>query len=294
MSRLCADILKQNPEGIKRCEVGHGNYVCIARCEGKDYVVRCNTETGAYDDTIFWLGRLKSVSVPVPEVIAHGRTEECEYLILEYIEGEDLGEVYPALSDKDKRCIAREVAEIQQKAAQLQVEDLPVDWAWGNWIVEMLDRAESRILAGGYFDVGKVSRLREEMKKLEEYFSSVEPIAYLDDISTKNLLINNGRVSGVIDVDWIGVGDRLTFAALTGMALLNMELSCNYVDYLLDEMQITTEERRAFLFYKLIFCVDFMGERGMQFFDKRVEVNDRIIDRLNGIYDSLWGEWLAY
>ncbi|MDO4333695.1 MAG: hypothetical protein Q4C58_13555 [Eubacteriales bacterium] len=40
-----------------------------------------------------------------------------------------------------------------------------------------------------------------------------------------------------------------------------------------------------------MYCVDFMGERGMRFMDKTIEVNEQIIDRLNGIYDKLWDEW---
>lgn len=47
-------------------------------------------------------------------------------------------------------------------------------------------------------------------------------------------------------------------------------------------------EKKAFLFYTLMYCVDFMGERGMQFMDKAVEVNETIFDRLKGIYDRLW------
>lgn len=44
--------------------------------------------------------------------------------------------------------------------------------------------------------------------ELAAYFARVEPVAYLDDISTKNLLIHEGRVSGVIDIDWMGVGGQ--------------------------------------------------------------------------------------
>lgn len=40
-----------------------------------------------------------------------------------------------------------------------------------------------------------------------------------------------------------------------------------------------------------MYCVDFMGERGMQFMDKKVQVNEQIIVRLNRIYDGLWREW---
>ena len=50
-------------------------------------------------------------------------------------------------------------------------------------------------------------------------------------------------------------------------------------------------ERKAFLFYCLMFCVDFMGERGMQFGDKTIEVNDAVVDRLNRIYEELWEEY---
>lgn len=37
-----------------------------------------------------------------------------------------------------------------------------------------------------------------EKGKFEEYFAGVKPVAYLDDISSKNLLIHNGRISGIM------------------------------------------------------------------------------------------------
>ena len=58
--------------------------------------------------------------------------------------------------------------------------------------------------------------------------------------------------------------------------------------------KLTEEERRAFLFYTLMYCVDFMGERGMLFGDKRIEVNEQIVKRLNDIYDQLWRDWCEW
>ena len=40
-----------------------------------------------------------------------------------------------------------------------------------------------------------------------------------------------------------------------------------------------------------MYGADFMGERGMQFLDKKVSVNESIIKRLNDIFDSLVEEW---
>lgn len=83
----------------------------------------------------------------------------------------------------------------------------------------------------------------------------------------------------------------MTYVALTNMALLNLGYDTDYVKYILEEMQVSDVQRKAFLFYTIMYCVDFMGERGMQFMDKTIEVNGQIVDRLNKIYDTLWYEW---
>ena len=214
------------------------------------------------------------------------------YLILTWFPGEDLGIVYPQLTWEEKRGIANAVVEIQNRVAALPVEVM-ADWSWwDSFVQDMLDRAEQRIRKNAYFDTEKVDRLRTAAEKLRPYFDCVQPVAYLDDISSKNLLIHEGRVSGVVDIDWMGIGDRLTFAALTRMALLNMECDCDYVNLLLEAMRPDAAQRRAFEFYTLLYCVDFMGERGMRFGDKQVPVSPEIVDKLNGIFERLWAEWI--
>lgn len=288
ISQLCMQCLSKNPQSIERCAVGQGNYVYIVECMGVKYVVRCSLEPNAYHDTIYWLGQLSSIEIPVPRVIAKGKFEEYEYLILNYFEGKDIGLVYTQLTDDDKKEIAREIVAIQNKVATLTLENVEPNWTWRADVEDILERAKERIAKNGYFDVEKVDRLWELMKQFDDYFACVKPIAYLDDVSTKNLLIHNGRISGIVDIDWMGIGDKLTYVALTNMALLNMEYDTDYVEYILKAMKITDVEKQAFLFYTQMFCVDFMGERGMQFMDKTIEVNEQIIDRLNGIYDMLW------
>ena len=280
--------LEESPQSIERCAVGQGNYVYIVECAGVKYVIRCSAEHNAYQDTIYWLERLSFIDIPIPKVIAKGKFEEYEYLILTYFEGSDLGLVYTQLSDSEKKEIAKEIVSIQNKVAAIPLENVEPDWSWRAEVEYTLERARERITKNGYFDVEKVDRLGELMEQLEDYFANVKPIAYLDDVSTKNLLIHNGRISGIVDIDWMGIGDRLTYVALTNMALLNMECDTDYVEYILDEMKISDAERQAFWFYTIMFCVDFMGERGMQFMDKKVEVNEQIIDRLNRIYDQLF------
>jgi aminoglycoside phosphotransferase len=279
--------LQHMPQSFKRCAVGIGNEVYIVECDNGKYIFRCSTEENAYAETIHWLTELSVFNIPIPKVLFHGTYGEYQYLILDFIPGEDIGLVYTTLTTEEKKQIAKNVMDIQRKVARLQLTE-DTSWSWQDFVNEMLDRAVDRITQNGYFDIGKVTRIREEMMALDGYFSMVKPVTYLDDISTKNLLIHNGAVSGVIDIDWMGVGDNLTFIAMTYVALKNMDCETDYVDYLLEERGCTDEERRAFLFYCLMFCVDFMGERGMQFGDKTIEANNTVIDRLNRIYEELW------
>lgn len=293
ISQICLEHFSERLSAIERCAVGQGNYVYMIECAGTKYVFRCSAECNAYSNTIYWLEKLSSIEIPVPKVIGKGKVEEYEYLILSYLEGKDIGLVYSQLNDEEKSAIAKEIVHIQEKVAKLELEDVGTDWSWCKFIHYMLDRAKERIAANGYFEVEKAERLKKEMVRLKEYFEAVKPVAYLDDVSTKNLLIHHGRISGIIDIDWMGIGDKLTYVALTNMALLNLEYDTDYVKHILEEMRVNGVEKKAFLFYTLMYCVDFMGERGMQFMDKTVEVNEQIIDRLNSIYDKLWEEYMT-
>lgn len=292
ISELCRKYLLQVPQHVRRCNIGQGNFVYIVTCAGEKYIFRFTAECAAYESTVHWLRELEALDIPVPKVIHQGTHGNDSCLILTYIEGEDIGLVYPSLSTNSKKEIAKEIVRIQNQVSKLPLQDIPEDWHWRSFVCDLLERAEARILQNGYFDVEKVKRLQDEMEVLSDYFDTIQPVAYLDDISSKNLLIHNGRISGIIDVDWIGIGDKLTYVALTNMALLNLEYDTDYVSDILTEMNLSKTEQIAFIFYTLVYCVDFMGERGMQFGDKTVEVNSQVIDRLNRIYNTLWDNFL--
>lgn len=280
--------LYQIPQEIERCAVGIGNYVYIVKCDNSKYVFRCSTTNDAYVDTIYWLKELSVLDIPISKVLFYGQYKEYNYLILNFIEGKDIGLVYQDLTGAEKKKIAKDIIEIQRRVSHLPLEYVGDTWSWIHFIDDLLERADKRIVRNGYFDNRKVEQLKEQKTCLEEYFADVKPIAYLDDVSTKNLLIHNGQVSGIIDIDWMGIGDNLTFIALTNVALLNMNYETDYIDYLLEERGCNDLEMKAFWFYSLLYCVDFMGERGTQFGDKKVEVNEKSIKRLNQIYEMLW------
>lgn len=281
---------KQRVVQIERCSVGLANYVFIVSTAAGKFILRCSKDKDAYKAAVCWMKKLSVCEIPIPVVLSEGRYRDYFYLILSYIPGDDIGNVYCKLNDNEKKQIAREVVAIQRKISEIAI---PSDaaWTWNRFIDEMLNRAEDRIKRKHYFDVSKIYVIKRLQPEIQKYLDQVKPTPYLDDISTKNLLIHEGRLSGIIDIDWMGTGDMLTFVALTKVALLNMDQDTRYVDFLLDEIHPDTTEYKAFLFYCLIYCVDFMGERGMQFLDKTIPVNENIIQKLNDIFDFLMKEW---
>ncbi len=292
IEKICLKEFQKLPEQIQRYGTGQGNYVYRIDFADNSYILRCSPEPEAYRTTAHLLGELLKYDLPVPQVLAQGQEEGFDYLLLSCIEGSDLGDIYKELTSEEKRLIAQELVRIQKKIASLPFRPSIEGWTWHSFIRDMLDRAETRIRQNGHFDPEKVKRLRQESWKLDSYFSAIPPLPYLDDISNKNLLIHQGRLSGIVDVDEMGFGDPLTYVALTNMALLNEDCDTDYVDFLLTEMRPSPIEKLAFLFYTLIYCVDFMGERGMTFLDKQIPVSQSIIQKLNRIYEALWKQWL--
>lgn len=281
---------KKSVVQIERCSVGIANYVFAVSTAAEKFILRCSKEEDAYKATVYWLNKLSVCEIPIPIVLANGTYSDYSYLILSYIPGDDIGNVYDELNDSEKKQIAKEIVEIQQRVSRIDTS-ADTQWSWNNFIDELLNCADERIKRMHYFDTGKIRIVKKLQQEIKEYLNAVRPIPYLDDISTKNLLIYEGKVSGIIDIDWIGLGDMLTFVALTKVALLNMDLDTRYIDYLLNEIHPSAIEYKAFVFYCLLYCVDFMGERGMQFLDKKIPVNESIIKRLNDIFDILMEEW---
>lgn len=267
----------------KRFTVGQGNYVFQLNTERESVVIRLGHDS--YEESINLLNLVSSTGVTVPKPLFSGECGGFNYMICSYIDGKDIGLIYNNLTDSEKKTIAKEVAGIQRKVSKIP---LPCQCDVVGWVHRMLDRARYRIKTNGYFDISKVEKTEKLAPLFEDYFKNLQPVVYLDDISTKNLLVRNGHAVGVVDIDWLGCGDPLTFVALTNMALLDMQYDTDYVTFLLEEMGASEIERKVFLFYSLLYCIDFMGERGTTFNDKTIEVNESIINKLNCIYDQLY------
>ena len=276
VNKICNDVFHAKPTEIIRNTVGLAGYVYTVVINDTKYVIKISDDKNLILGSTYWLNKVKDFDIPTPCVITENLSNAPYYFVMSFIPGKDLGIVYSSLSKNEKKIIAKNIIGFQKEIKKLPMakgfgslnsyEDFEnICFSWEESLLNDINRAEEAIIENGIFSVEYVMKLKQIMPNFKEYFSSVKPEPFLDDITTKNVLINEGKLSGIIDLDWISFGDEVLFLGLVTMALLSMNADLDYADYLKDEMNLNEMQEQALKFYVLMFCVIFMSEKGMCF-----------------------------
>lgn len=280
---------------IKRYMTGYCHQVYYVKEIKNEYVLRISSPEVQehYLGSLEWYPALYDLGLPVPEIIYNGTHNEYSYTIMTYIKGKDLGEVYGLLSDNEKLQLAKDIVKIQKALSAISSKGYygcsigeHYD-SWADVVLQSITRSKRRIVENGVFEEAYCDNVMAILERFYDYLSSIGCIPFLDDITTKNVMVHNGQLAGIVDLDGICYGDSLFTVALTNMALLNEDFDNKYIEYWLDEMQVTDIQRKAVLFYTLVFCIDFMGEQGMSFPNGIKVYNEAKIHRLKKIYGNL-------
>ena len=276
VNKICDDVFNGKPTEIIRNTVGLAGYVYTVVINDTKYVIKISDDKNLILGSTYWLNKVKDLDIPTPCVIAENLVNAPYYFVMSFIPGKDLGLVYSSLLKSEKKIIAKKIIGFQKEIKKLPMakgfgslnsyEDSEnICFSWEESLLNDINRAEEGIIKNGIFSVEYVLKLKKIVPYFKEYFNSIKPEPFLDDITTKNVLIHEGKLSGIIDLDWISFGDEVLFLGLVTMALLSMKADLDYADYLKDEMNLNEMQERALKFYVLMFCVIFMSEKGMCF-----------------------------
>lgn len=244
----------------------------------------------------FWTNELQG-KVPIPRILDSSVKEDFSYLILEHINGTDLGNCISQMNHAEKENVVEHLISYLKIAHSLQ-EAKGYGWAlnyecpqlkssWRLVITEALSRAREWISSVGKVDLSYVDSVEVLLPEFEEYIKGIRPKAFFHDLTTKNLLIDDRlSVAGFVDIDEMAFGDHFFHLSLMNMALLANDHSNDLVDIWLDKLEANRIERKVMLFYTLIHCVTFMGENG-KFFNKPSVFDNHYQSKLNVIFQSL-------
>ena len=182
--------------------------------------------------------------------------------------GRDLHRELPAMTREQLTVLAREVTAIQRL-----VSVLPVHGRCGyvtigqagrrTWldVVRHPNTYEFADPAPG--DCGSLTpRLWPILDAAADRLLQVRPVCFLDDLTTKNVLISEGRLSGVVDFDWICQGDVRFHPGLTAAAVVTVDdapQGAFYVAELIRWAGLDVEDRRFVDLYTGVFLINFLG-----------------------------------
>ena len=127
-----------------------------------------------------------------------------------------------------------------------------------------LARSRRRLESTGA-DAGVVDAVAGRLSAFDGYLRGVAPVAFLDDTTTKNVIVHEGRLSGIVDTDYVCFGDPLYALGLTRMALLSDGFDTTYTDAWAAALGLDEAASAAVVLYTALFCVDFMSELGQRF-----------------------------
>ncbi|MEL6179750.1 MAG: aminoglycoside phosphotransferase family protein [Myxococcota bacterium] len=278
---IARHVLGQEVAWVQRFPTGLCHYVYDVKLVGGERcVVRLASREHRRDlaGGIHWSRVLRPLGVPLPRLLASNPSAEpFPYMILERLDGRDLGEVVGSMSYRRRTQLACTLARMQDLVGELpqregygyactDQDDLP-HRTWYAAVHSGFDRTEGWIRSVGVIDPGLVDRVRGAAADLREELLAIEPRPFLHDITTKNVLIDaQGHLAGIVDVDSLCYGDPLQTVALTRMSLLNMGGPLDYIDAWCDAMGATEEGAQHRLnLYTAGFAVAFLGELGQAF-----------------------------
>ena len=291
----------QTPKLIERLTTGQMHYVYKVSASEGAYIVRMARSAETLKAGLYWLKKLHPLQLPLPKIL-HSCIESKgglpPFFVLEYIKGKDLGHVYETLSSEEKKAIAEDIVAIQGK-----VQTLPkgkgYGWSrgeghypYGGWLELIhgeLDKSKKKIADTGMADPEFTELVRGRIAEFEDYLSKVEPIAFLDDTTVKNVLIEDGRLQGIIDIECVCFGDPLFTPALTKMGILYdlPYADTEYIDFWCNALRLSGYQRKILDFYAAFFCIGFMGNIGKTFNDDKPYGNERDMERLEVILSKI-------
>lgn len=214
---------------------------------------------------------LGGIGVPVPRVLgaaALSGDPAREVLVMTRLRGRDLRQDLPAMTRDQLSVLAREVMGIQRVVAALPAHGDCGFVAIGepgrrSWL-DVVRRPNGYLYADPLpaDTVVLAPRLEQLIDAAAERLDRVRPVCFLDDLTTKNVLIDGGRLSGVVDFDWICQGDPRFHLGLTAAAVVTVEHARwggHYVAELVRAAGLDADGQRFVDLYTALFLVNFLG-----------------------------------
>lgn len=210
---LVADALGVHPLSAIHQTFGHNSITFDVELPERNVIVRTNTNPQMFATTERNLAVLGGLGLPVPKILASDLTQALYpfgWMILDKIPGRDLRYELGTMTPIQMTRLAEKIVGFQR-----QVSLLPQGGGYGyvgigetapftSWrqLIRSADNYQAAEAANGVVNLWE-ARVQAQMQDFEVYFRAVPPTCFLDDITVKNVIVQNGELQGLVDFDCV-------------------------------------------------------------------------------------------
>lgn len=240
-TKVVALITNEKTLSSMRMTTGEQYFVYAVKTVEFDYVIRMTflKQRHKFISGIYWQEKLIPLDVPLAKFIQsdlNGKYSPFSSLLMKRLPGYGFADSYE--------------------------QELPFK-SWYDFLMNRLRFFVNSIKQNEIFDVNEVMNVISILKNMETELKSIRPTPFLYDASERNVLVYDGKISGIVDVDDMCFGDPLLVLALTYVALEIEKFDTLYCDYWAEELKLDHDAKKRLAFYRLLYTVMFMHKQAM-------------------------------
>lgn len=268
----------EKPLFVEKMTTGLINEVYKVTLNKQTVIIRMNNRQTNMIGSELNIPLFKQVGITVPSLLYSDYTKKYipyVYQILTMIDGVDLGKVIETLNSAQLENLAKTISEVIDK-----IENIPsvnrygllcegnieaMFSTWQEYIEQYLHEGVQRAKHLKTIDDEIISFIQTLPQKYSEYFSTVKPTPYYEDMCSKNVMIENGIFSGLVDLDYLSFGDYLDAFGRIYASWNGKTYGDSYLNYLYEIRNLTTFQKNMVLIYGLMHKFNWSSENGVQF-----------------------------
>lgn len=255
-----------------RLTTGDQYFVYAVKTVYSEYVIRMTTidHKKKFESAIYWQSMLLPLGIPLAKFIQtdlDGIHSQYPSLLMRRIPGDDLCNIYSDLTTSDKKNLANEIVQIHAAMNNLPdgngygiVDSYKTPFeekSWYNFLINRLELFKPIIKQKNIFNIRDTDAAISIAKDIESEFQTIRSRPFLWDATERNVLVHNGKISGIVDVDELCFGDPLFALALTYIGLEIEGHDTIYPDSWAEALELDIKAELRLEFYRLflLYCV---------------------------------------
>jgi Ser/Thr protein kinase RdoA (MazF antagonist) len=277
---VAQSMLREPILSASRIPFGNVNFVFDITAESGSYVLRMTTPEWkkAYVDAIALQKILIPLGVPVASFIENdvaGEHSPYPALLMHKLSGTDLVNVYRDLPIYEKLALADNVAAIHRMTGALPLgrgygfAAAGADAPYASWAAFLHVRWDACMLQTREVGALSAELAREATAAARAAISAIGHIPstpFIWDMADRNLMIDQGGLTGIVDVDNLCYGDPLYTVSLASAVFDKEAWDTTYVDRWLtnfqDEKNTEGSVALRFAFYRLFWLLNCLRSSG--------------------------------